>query len=195
HSAIISDAQPVQAELRRSKVIEAGLEIRDVTANQIQLDFVKRAGAGRGAKINLATRILSLPSDAGGEIEQLSHGPQVGYRHCVGGNALGDRRQSGDSGGAYLAGQTQPLQRGINFERRWLVSPVQEMWVRANAEVGMFRSFVVGPRCLRIAVVSHGKGERLTFFKNARWFPLRPSRPQIEAEPPRILACPTNAHK
>src|SRR5438067_3425695 len=125
HSAIISDAQPVQAELRRSKVIEAGLEIRDVTANQIQLDFVKRSGAGRGAKVNLAARILSLPSDAGGEIEQLSHGPQVGYRHCLGGNALGDRRQCGDSAWAYLAGQTQPLQRRINFERQWLVSPIR----------------------------------------------------------------------
>src|SRR5207244_2432793 len=67
HSAIICNAQPAQTELRRSKVIETGLEIRQVTANQIQLDFVKRAGAGRGAKVNLATRILSLPSDAGGE--------------------------------------------------------------------------------------------------------------------------------
>src|SRR5207247_5242124 len=100
HSATISDAQRAQAELRRSKVIETGLEIREVTANQIQLDFVERRGAGRGAKVNLAARILSVPSDAGGEIEQLSHAPQVGHRHCVGGNALGDRRQSGDSGGA-----------------------------------------------------------------------------------------------
>src|SRR5439155_12498667 len=78
HSAIISDAQPAQAELRRSKVIETGLEIRQVTANQIQLDFVKRSGAGRGAKVNLAARILSLPSDAGGEIEKLSHDPVRG---------------------------------------------------------------------------------------------------------------------
>src|SRR5205807_3804958 len=103
HSAIIFDAQPAQAELGRSKVIETGLEIRQVTANQIQLDFVKRSGAGRGAKVNLAARILSLPSDAGGEIEQLSHGPQVGYRHCLGGNALGERRPCGESAWAYLA--------------------------------------------------------------------------------------------
>src|SRR5207237_5740134 len=128
HSAIICNAQPAQAELRRSKVIETGLEIRQVTANQIQLDFVKPAGAGRGAKVNLATRILSLPSDAGGEIEQLSHGPQVGYRHCLGGNAFGDRRQCGDSAWAYLAGETQPLQRRIDFERQCLVRPVQDMW-------------------------------------------------------------------
>ena len=176
-------------------MIETGLEIRQVTANQIQLDFVERPGAGRGAKVNLAARILSLPSDAGGEIEQLSHDPQVGHRHCVGGNALGDRRQSGDSGWAYFAGQTHPLQRGINFERRWLVSPVQEMWVRANAEVGMFRSFVVGPRCLRIAVVSHGKGERLTFFKNAPLVSTAPLAAADRRRTPRILAWPTNAPK
>src|SRR5207247_4003060 len=83
HSAIISDAQPAQAELRRSKVIETGLEIREVTANQIQLDFVKRAGAGRGAKVNLAARILSVPSDAAGEIKKLCQDHYIGYCHCV----------------------------------------------------------------------------------------------------------------
>src|SRR2546425_1310499 len=129
--------------------------------------------------------------EAGGEKGGEGRAPKVGSRHCLGGNALGDRRQCGDSAWAYLAGQTQPLQRRIDFERQWLVSPVQEMWVRANAEVGMFRSFVVGPGCLRIAVVGHGKSERSSWFKNS----LVSSAAVAAAErrrTPRILAWPTN---
>src|SRR6266704_2573169 len=65
-------------------------------------------------------------------------------------------------GWAYFAGQTHPLQRGINFERHWLVSPVQEMWVGANARVRMFGGFVILPSHFGVPVASHGgNGEPL----------------------------------
>jgi hypothetical protein len=38
---------------------------------------IKRACAGRGAKVDLAARIFPMPSDAGGKIEQLGYRLQV----------------------------------------------------------------------------------------------------------------------
>jgi hypothetical protein len=72
-AAIISGAQSAQAELGGGEVIDAGLQVREVAANQIKLDLVERSGAGCSAKVNLAARIVPLAGDAGGEVEELGH--------------------------------------------------------------------------------------------------------------------------
>ena len=52
---------------------DAGLQPTEVGADKIKLHLVKRACAGRGAKVDLAARIFPMPGDAGGKIEQLGY--------------------------------------------------------------------------------------------------------------------------
>ena len=101
------------------------MKVGEITADEIQLDFIERSGAGCGAKIDFPSRIPSAPGDARGEIEKLSNRLQVGRSIGVSRNAFGDGRKSSYSGLAHLAGQTQRLQRGINLEWQWLISEVQ----------------------------------------------------------------------
>src|SRR5260370_9256821 len=76
-AAIVSSAQSPQGELRRRKVVHARIQIGKVSANNVQLDFVERSGAGCGAKINFTARMLPMPSDPGGEIQQLGQRRQL----------------------------------------------------------------------------------------------------------------------
>ncbi len=59
---IVSRAQPAQAELGRSKVIDAGRQVRKVAANQIQLDFVERSRASCRAKVTASRSGAALVS-------------------------------------------------------------------------------------------------------------------------------------
>src|SRR5262249_54274782 len=68
-ATIVSSAQPAQPELGRREMIDAGRQAGNVAANHINLDFVERPSAGRRTKINLASRIPSMPSDAAGKVE------------------------------------------------------------------------------------------------------------------------------
>src|ERR1700687_2319062 len=72
-ASIVSGAQPAQAELGRSEVIDASLKVGEAAANQIEFDLVERSGAGGRAKIDFAARIFSLPGDACGKVEELGH--------------------------------------------------------------------------------------------------------------------------
>ena len=73
-AAVISGAQPAQAKLGRSKVIDASLQIGQIVANQIELDFVERASAGGRAKVEFAAGIAPLSGDTSGEVEELGDG-------------------------------------------------------------------------------------------------------------------------
>ncbi len=68
-AAIISGAQPPQAELGGGKVIDAGFEVGEAAANQVELDLVERAGAGSRAKVDLAAGMFPFAGDSRGEIE------------------------------------------------------------------------------------------------------------------------------
>ena len=57
--SIVSSAQPAQAELSRSEVIDASLKIDEIAADQVQLDLIERSGASGGAKIDLSAWIFS----------------------------------------------------------------------------------------------------------------------------------------
>jgi hypothetical protein len=67
-TAIVSGAQPAQAELGRGKVIDASLKVGEFAANQIELDFIERSRARGRAKIDFAARVLSLPGNACGKV-------------------------------------------------------------------------------------------------------------------------------
>ena len=101
-AAIVSGAKLAEAELGGSEVIDAGREVSEFAANQVKLNFVQRSGAGGGTKINLPTRIFSVPGDSGGKVEQLCDCLQirhrVGFRH----HYFRDGGQGSDSGLAHL---------------------------------------------------------------------------------------------
>src|SRR5207245_6884614 len=65
-TAIVSSTQPAQSELRGRKVVYACFQIDKISAHNVDLDFVECSGAGCGAKINIAARILPMPSDPSG---------------------------------------------------------------------------------------------------------------------------------
>src|SRR4029077_10738665 len=66
--AMVSGAQPAQAKLGGSEVIDAGRKVGEVSANQIKLDLVECSGAGGRAKIDLAAGISSVTGDARGKV-------------------------------------------------------------------------------------------------------------------------------
>jgi hypothetical protein len=71
-AAIISGAQPAQAELRGSEVIDTGFQAGQVAANQIELNLVERPGAGGSSKVNFATGVFPPTGDARGKVEDNS---------------------------------------------------------------------------------------------------------------------------
>ena len=73
-AAIVPGAQFAQAKFGGGKVIDAGFEIREIAADQVEFDLVKRAGASSGAKVDFAARVFPVPGNACGKVEQLSDG-------------------------------------------------------------------------------------------------------------------------
>src|SRR5580692_7215195 len=76
-AAIVSGAQPAQAELGRGEVVDTGGKAAEIAANQIELHFVEGARAGGSAKVYFAAGILSRPGDSGGEVEEFGHFPEI----------------------------------------------------------------------------------------------------------------------
>jgi len=74
NAAIVSGAQPAQAELGGSEVIDAGRKVGEVAADEVELDLVERSGACGSAKIDFAARIFSLSGDACREVQELCDG-------------------------------------------------------------------------------------------------------------------------
>src|SRR2546430_15612323 len=70
-AAIISCAQQAEAEFGGGEGIDAGIEVSEGTANEIELDLIERAGAGGGAKGEFTARMFSLSGDCRGEGEEV----------------------------------------------------------------------------------------------------------------------------
>ena len=110
-AAIVSGAQPAQAELGGGEVIDAGLKVGEIAADQVEFDLVERSGAGGGAKVNFAAGIFSVPGDAGREVEQLGDGFEIRCGSGLRRNDFGDGGKRGDSGLADFGGQGRRFQR------------------------------------------------------------------------------------
>src|SRR5215471_14544313 len=80
-TAMIAGAQPAQAKISGRKVINTSVEPFELTASYIKLYLIKRARTGRRSEIDLATRILPAPGDAGGKVEKL--GDRFQIRLCL----------------------------------------------------------------------------------------------------------------
>ena len=99
-----------------------------------------------------------MPSDAGGEIQQLGQRRQVWNRAgCISlrADALGDCRKRGDAGLAQLSWQRQRLQSGVSLEGQGLIVPIQEMQIVVDAGLGMLGRVVVAPSSFKIGVRCH----------------------------------------
>ena len=69
HPAIIALSQQSQRKVPGPEVIKAGLQIRQVTAHQIQLERVQRTGTRRRPKVHLAPGISLFFRDSSREKE------------------------------------------------------------------------------------------------------------------------------
>ena len=67
----ISGAQFAQTELGGGEMIDTSFQVREVATNQVKLDFIERPGAGGGAKVDLTARILPVPGNPSGKVEEL----------------------------------------------------------------------------------------------------------------------------
>jgi hypothetical protein len=158
--AVVSGAELAQAELGGSEVIYAGGQSRGIAALQIgthhvQFDFVKRAGAGGGAKKNLCLLLFFAAGHASGEEQQLRQCFHIGNgirRHgSVRGPDGGKCRRTGVS---KITRQARDLECGINLEQKRLIVPVQNVRLSSHAEIGMLRTGVILPRSIKVFVLA-----------------------------------------
>ncbi len=157
HAAIVSDAKLTQAELGGGEVIDAGFEVGEIAADQVELDFIERSGAGSGAKVDFAAGIFSVPGDAGRKVEKLSDRFEVRGRRGLWGNDFGDGGKGSDSGLADLGGQRRGLECRVNLEGDGLVVEVQKVLVGADAGVGVLGGVVIVQRDFEISIVGHAE--------------------------------------
>ena len=88
---MVAGAQPAQREVVRAEVVDAGVEVGQLAAHDVEVDVVERAGAGGGAVEDLAAGIRPAPQHAGREVEQVGEAAAV-ERQAAGGTAR--RRRS-----------------------------------------------------------------------------------------------------
>ena len=111
-AAIVTGPQPAQAELGGGEVIDAGLKVRKISADQVEFDLVERSSAGGGAKVNFTAGIFSVPGDASREVEQLGDGFEVRGGSGLRRNDFGDGGKDSDSGLSDFGGQGRRLRVG-----------------------------------------------------------------------------------
>ena len=155
NAAVVSCSQLAQAELGGGEVIDACIEVRKMTADQIKLDFIQRSRAGGGTKVDFAAGIFSVPGDASGEVEQLGDSFQIRCGCGLGRNDFGDGGKRGYAALTDLGRQGRRLQRGIDLERYRLVVEVEKMRVVVDAGVGVLGGVVIVPGGFGITV-EHG---------------------------------------
>src|SRR5579872_4981837 len=69
HPTMIAGAQPPQAKVGGSKVVEPCLQVGERTTSKIEFNLVERPGTGGGAEKNLAPGIGAAAGNAGREIK------------------------------------------------------------------------------------------------------------------------------
>src|SRR5579863_2492609 len=132
HSAAITSAQPAQTKVGGSKVIQPSFEVGQGAASEIEFDFVERTGTSRCAEIKLATGIGAAARNPCRKIEQLAD--RVKIRDSI--IRMGSFRDGGnrrDAARLDLTRKRQGIEPGIYFEGKWLVDPVQEVRICADA--------------------------------------------------------------
>ena len=131
---VISSAQLSQCEVVHPEVIDPGLQIRQVTADEIQLDVIERARTGGGAKQDLSPVNGPPSGDTCGEEQDPREGFQI---RDAGASRIHPRGRDGSKsrhcGGREVAGQRDGLKCRIHLEEQRLVRPVKKMGTRAHA--------------------------------------------------------------
>src|ERR1700680_4520049 len=90
---------------------------RKIGADDVEFDFVKRAGACGGAKKSFSLRMFLAADDAGGEKEQLRQSFEVGEGFGLRWSAgVGNRGERGVVSIMEIPWKARNLQRGINLE-------------------------------------------------------------------------------
>ena len=175
-AAIVSGAKLAQAEFGGGKVIDAGFEVGEVPADQVELDLVQCSRAGSGAKVDFASRIFSVPGDAGREVEELGDCLEIRGGRGLWGNDFGNGGKGCDSGLADFGGQRRRIECRVDLEGDRLVAKVQGMLVGADADVGVLGGVVIGQRGVEILVIGHEPfGKVVTsILKDCKWADLRP---------------------
>ena len=114
----IAAAQPAQGEVGGTEVINSRLQVRQVAANHIQLEFIERAGAGRRAKVNFFAGMPLDLGDAGREVENACKIPQSRDGFGIPARKRpGNCGQRGDTRLVYVSRQRDGIQRVVHLVR------------------------------------------------------------------------------
>jgi hypothetical protein len=135
-----------------TKVVNASGKVEQVAADQVQLDMVEGAGAGRRPEIHLASWNNPSLGDARRIMEkrcQVASARHMLFRH-IGRRSQGHERRHPTA--REVSRQLFPCQAWIDLEGHRLVVPVQVMSRVVNAMPGVFSAVVVLPGSLNITV-------------------------------------------
>ena len=135
-------------------MVDARVEAGQIAADQIEIDVIKRPGAGGGPEVLLASRVTAFLGDPGRKQEKPSQGFQVGVCGRSGPGA-GEGRQGAHFGRWEIRRKRDGVQPRIHLERQRMVFPVEGMGVRPDALCGVFGPLVIISSDLRIPIV-HG---------------------------------------
>src|SRR5579862_7744357 len=137
---VVTGPELTQSEFRRSKVIDARSKAEQVLTHDVQLDLVKSAGAGRRAEEGFAARNFLALGDARREKKKLRQVFEGGDLVSLACNPwTRDCRQRRNAGLAEILWETRDLERGIDFEKKRLVLPVEKMRMHAHTRVRVLR--------------------------------------------------------
>ena len=128
-------------------MIDAGLQVGQLAAYEIQLEFIQSSRAGRGSEIDLsAAGVCSFIRDACREVENareirerrnmLAFSCNLSYGYC---------RQRRNARLVGVSRQRNRIDSRIDFQRQRMIRPVEIVTVAVNALVGMLGLAVVVP--------------------------------------------------
>src|ERR1700674_3006911 len=167
--AEIAGAKLAQTEFGSPEMVDAGCKAcgilysgngsaRKIGADDVEFDFVKRAGAGGSAKESFSLRMFLAANDAGGEEQQLRQSFEIGNGLPLRGSARRrNRGKRGTAGVMEIPRQAHDFERGVNLEQERLVLPVQRVGMHAQALIGMLCAAVVLQGCVDLVVLAQKK--------------------------------------
>ncbi len=154
--AVVAGSEPAEREILWTEMVDARIEAGQIAADQIEIDVLKRPGAGGGPEERLASRVTPFLGDPGRKQEKASQGFKVGDpARGRSGPGAGEGRQGAHFGRREIRRKRDGVQPRINLEGQRLVFPVEGMGVRPDALCGVFGPLVIISSDLRIPIV-HG---------------------------------------
>src|SRR4029077_13392535 len=122
-----------ESEVAGAEMVNTCFQVRQITAHQVDLEFVQRSGACSGAEVYLTARICLLFCDSGRKIQNSRESLQVGTRLAAFVNSAGGNgRKSCNSGLIRIPWKGYWVNSCIDFQRYRLVLPIKI--VRAGLE-------------------------------------------------------------